>query len=226
MDIMFLRKQAANPMISLATQASTPTPSHQRGQSLPQEDMAMAYQDPAPVQNQLQNHVQHAMKASKYVNQNTQAQTFAPNYVATQDAQYFQTQQPSRSLCSKGQVSSQRQQISSIPASSSSATARYPLPCSTPARWKLGGIQEEKKESPTTRQHCQSLGGGQGLLESRKNLGENAKSSRKDEYSKQESPKSTPSPVDPYINLSFNPALEQLSDASQEEFCHLILIID
>ncbi|POW17758.1 hypothetical protein PSHT_06303, partial [Puccinia striiformis] len=66
MDIMFLRKRAANPMISLATQASTPTPSHQRGQSLPQEDMAMAYQDPAPVQNQLQNHVQHAMKASKY----------------------------------------------------------------------------------------------------------------------------------------------------------------
>ncbi|KAI9601359.1 hypothetical protein H4Q26_001175 [Puccinia striiformis f. sp. tritici PST-130] len=162
---------SGQPHDSLATQASTPTPSHQRGQSLPQEDMAMAYQDPAPVQNQLQNHVQHVMKASKYVNQNSQAQTFAPNYVATQDAQYFQTQQPSRSLCSKGQVSSQRQQISSIPASSSSATARYPLPCSTPARWKLGGIQEEKKESPTTRQHCQSLGVDKVFLRAERILG-------------------------------------------------------
>ncbi|POW20295.1 hypothetical protein PSHT_03664, partial [Puccinia striiformis] len=124
-------------------------------------------------------------------------------------------QQPSGSSCLKGLVSLQLQQTSSTP-----ATASYPLPCSTPApaRWKLGEIQEEKDESPTTRQHCQSLGGGQRLLESRENLGENAKSSRKDEYSKQESSKSTPSPVDSYINLSYNPALIQLSDASQKEF--------
>ncbi|KNE94560.1 hypothetical protein PSTG_12111 [Puccinia striiformis f. sp. tritici PST-78] len=127
-------------------------------------------------------------------------------------------QQTSEPSCSKGQVSLQPQRTSSTPASSSSAAARYPLPCSTPARWKLGGIQEEKEESPTGRQHGPSLGGGQRLLESRKDLRENAKSPGKSECSKQESPKSTSSPVDPYMNLSFNPALEQLSDASQKEF--------
>ncbi|KAI9628529.1 hypothetical protein KEM48_011484 [Puccinia striiformis f. sp. tritici PST-130] len=135
-------------------------------------------------------------------------------------------QQTSEPSCSKGQVSLQPQRTSSTPASSSSAAARYPLPCSTPARWKLGGIQEEKEESPTGRQHGPSLGGGQRLLESRKDLRENAKSPGKSECSKQESPKSTSSPVDPYMNLSFNPALEQLSDASQKNSCYLILTID
>ncbi|KAI9614201.1 hypothetical protein H4Q26_009342 [Puccinia striiformis f. sp. tritici PST-130] len=62
------------------------------------------------------------------------------------------------------------------PASSSSAAARHPLPCSTPARWKLRGIQEEKEESPTGRQHGSSLGSGKCLLESRKDLREDAKS--------------------------------------------------
>ncbi|KAI9623191.1 hypothetical protein H4Q26_014687 [Puccinia striiformis f. sp. tritici PST-130] len=127
-------------------------------------------------------------------------------------------QQPSEPPCSKGQVPLQPQQTSSTPASSSSAAARHPLPCSTPARWKLRGIQEEKEESPTGRQHGSSLGSGKCLLESRKDLREDAKSPGKSECSKQESPKSTSSPVDPYMNLSFNPALEQLSDASQKEF--------
>ncbi|POW17448.1 hypothetical protein PSHT_06400 [Puccinia striiformis] len=127
-------------------------------------------------------------------------------------------QQPSKPPCSKGQVPLQPQRTSSTPASSSSAAARHPLPCSTPARWKLRGIQEEKEESPTGRQHGSSLGSGKCLLESRKDLREDAKSPGKSECSKQESPKSTSSPVDPYMNLSFNPALEQLSDASQKEF--------
>ncbi|KAH9458361.1 hypothetical protein Pst134EB_010665 [Puccinia striiformis f. sp. tritici] len=114
-------------------------------------------------------------------------------------------------------VSLQPQRTSSTPASSS-ATARYPLPCSTPARWKLGGIREEKEESPTSKQYCQDFGGGRSLLESRESLRENAEDTRKVEYSKQKSPKSTPSSVDSYLNFSFNPALEQLSDASQKEF--------
>ncbi|KAI9628473.1 hypothetical protein H4Q26_018044 [Puccinia striiformis f. sp. tritici PST-130] len=298
MDIVFPKKRASNPLISSATQASTSTPSHQKGRSSPQEDVAMTYRDPtpvqataqpasstssvhqtthnsvyAPVQNSELNHahqaVQHAMNASNYANlnvTNAPALNFMPNderpspelcagrderpcselraelrdavsakpqpvYVRAPQTpstpagltRYFtpsgpHLQQPSEPPCSKGQVPLQPQRTSSTPASSSSAAARHPLPCSTPARWKLRGIQEEKEESPTGRQHGSSLGSGKCLLESRKDLREDAKSPGKSECSKQESPKSTSSPVDPYMNLSFNPALEQLSDASQKEF--------
>ncbi|KAI9606883.1 hypothetical protein H4Q26_006427 [Puccinia striiformis f. sp. tritici PST-130] len=99
MDIVFPKKRASNPLISSATQASTSTPSHQKGRSSPQEDVAMTYRDPtpvqataqpasstssvhqtthnsvyAPVQNSELNHahqaVQHAMNASNYANLN------------------------------------------------------------------------------------------------------------------------------------------------------------
>ncbi|KAI9620191.1 hypothetical protein H4Q26_013758 [Puccinia striiformis f. sp. tritici PST-130] len=99
MDIVFPKKRASNPLISSATQASTSTPSHQTGRSSPQEDVAMTYRDPtpvqataqpasstssvhqtthnsvyAPVQNSELNHahqaVQHAMNASNYANLN------------------------------------------------------------------------------------------------------------------------------------------------------------
>ncbi|KAI9619334.1 hypothetical protein KEM48_006323 [Puccinia striiformis f. sp. tritici PST-130] len=50
MDIVFPEKRASNSLTTSATQASTSTPSHQTGRSSPQEDVAMTYRDPAPVQ--------------------------------------------------------------------------------------------------------------------------------------------------------------------------------
>ncbi|KAI9620268.1 hypothetical protein H4Q26_013837 [Puccinia striiformis f. sp. tritici PST-130] len=284
MDIVFPKKRASNPLISSATQASTSTPSHQKGRSSPQEDVAMTYRDPTRCKQRLnQPHRPHQSTRplttrsrdervelrEPECDERSSSELHAkcderpsPELCAGRDerpcselraelrdavsakpqpvyvrapqtpstpaglTRYFtpsgphlqQPSEPSEPPCSKGQVPLQPQRTSSTPASSSSAAARHPLPCSTPARWKLRGIQEEKEESPTGRQHGSSLGSGKCLLESRKDLREDAKSPGKSECSKQESPKSTSSPVDPYMNLSFNPALEQLSDASQKEF--------
>ncbi|POW19118.1 hypothetical protein PSHT_05059 [Puccinia striiformis] len=109
MDIVFPKKRASNPLISSATQASTSTPSHQKGRSSPQEDVAMTYRDPtrckqrlqpassissvhqtihnsayAPAQNSEQNHahqaVQYAMNPSNYAYQNVM-NAQAPNVV-------------------------------------------------------------------------------------------------------------------------------------------------
>ncbi|KAI9600038.1 hypothetical protein KEM48_000253 [Puccinia striiformis f. sp. tritici PST-130] len=98
MDIVFPKKRASNPLISSATQASTSTPSHQKGRSSPQEDVAMTYgilprckqrlnqphrphQSTRPLTTRVRtgsnselNHahqaVQHAMNASNYANLN------------------------------------------------------------------------------------------------------------------------------------------------------------
>ncbi|KAI9600215.1 hypothetical protein KEM48_000822, partial [Puccinia striiformis f. sp. tritici PST-130] len=74
-----------------------------------------------------------------------------------------------------------------------SATARRPLPCSTPTRWKLGEIQEEREDSPTGGQHRPDLGGGNLLLESGESDGKNSEKRKKKQYSEKKSPQSTQS---------------------------------
>ncbi|KNE86847.1 hypothetical protein PSTG_19786, partial [Puccinia striiformis f. sp. tritici PST-78] len=128
MDIVFPEKRASNSLTTSATQASTSTPSHQTGRSSPQEDVAMTYRDPAPVQataqpaslilsahqsthnsayapvqNQgqspVQQAVQYAMNASNYVNQNV-PQTIALNLVPNYAQNFVQdaTNAPAQNL--------------------------------------------------------------------------------------------------------------------------------
>ncbi|POV94338.1 hypothetical protein PSHT_16282 [Puccinia striiformis] len=298
MDIMFPEKRASNSLTTSETQASSSTPSHQTGRSSPQEDVAMTYRDPTPVQataqpassissvhqtihnsayapaqNSEQNHahqaVQYAMNPSNYAYQNVMdapalnfvpnvmnaqapnvvqnvtnapVQNFVPNY-ATQFQQNrnqstFEHPRPPQHQQGLPVTSHQAGPTSNNRPNHRARRDRYhysrnepaapqphpppqhapPLTLFNASQVETQGIQEEKEESPTGRQHGSSLGSGKCLLESRKDLREDAKSPGKSECSKQESPKSTSSPVDPYMNLSFNPALEQLSDASQKEF--------
>ncbi|KAI9628962.1 hypothetical protein H4Q26_018381 [Puccinia striiformis f. sp. tritici PST-130] len=291
MDIVFPKKRVSNPLISSATQASTSTPSHQKGRSSPQEILIDLISPPDHSQLGVRtgSKLRAESRSSSRPARDERVELREPECDERSSSELHAKcdERPSPELCAgrderpcselraelRDAVQQNHNQSTfehprppqhqqGLPATSHQAgpppttvrtirttvlegtgtitaatnqqhpslillrSSAPPLTLFNASQVETQGDPGEKEESPTGRQHGSSLGSGKCLLESRKDLREDAKSPGKSECSKQESPKSTSSPVDPYMNLSFNPALEQLSDASQKNSCYLILTID